>query len=366
MTRAGLPVLLAVGLGWGVAGCGDDDEEEAGGTVVTNIVNGIPVVVTNAPADGNNPAGEVPGDGANTGLAAPQLVAPANMALVDLFKQGGTTPVDFRWTPVAGAASYVFELNGTVVASAITPDATHRRDLPMGEYEWRVWARNAAGAAGPASGKNRFGVMPANFLAAPVVLEPDDGTVRDLFKQGGAVTVYFEWIFVPGADYHVVEINGAQTQVRMGESVLIRDLGVGVYRWRVWGVDPQGRKGPAIGTRILTMRLAAFKPDALFSRASRWMNHIRPGMRGASALGFAVQNGGLGQVFRPAEFPKGRARWLSAPGFGLNGSRFWWECAPSQQRRPGVSGRVGLAFCGSGGYPDSGQSFKRGGIPCAQ
>lgn len=243
--ECGLRILLVQGLLL-AGGCDDDDDEDpgTGGTVVTNIVNGNPVVVTNQPsADGNSTSGD--------GMLAPQLVSPANLGVVDLFKQDGTAPVDFRWAPVAGAASYVMELNGEDTTVAGT---TVRKNLGMGEYEWRVWARNAAGAPGPASGKSRFGVMPVSFLAAPVVLEPDDGTVRNLYKQGGTVRVYFEWIPVAGADYYVVEINGVQAQVRMGDTVLIRDLGIGSYRWRLWSVDPRGRNGSAIPMRTLTVQ----------------------------------------------------------------------------------------------------------------
>lgn len=130
--------LLALACAVSMTACsdGDDDDDSGGVVVVTNVVNGTTVVVTNA---------------APQALVAPQLVTPADETVIATFYPVGTGHnVDFEWTAVAGAASYVLELNG--VQSSV-PGTTVTRQLVFGDYQWRVWAKDENGASGPASGK---------------------------------------------------------------------------------------------------------------------------------------------------------------------------------------------------------------------
>jgi hypothetical protein len=144
-------VLLAASLMW-TTGCGGGDDN--GGTttiVVTNAAGDVTtVVVTNAPAA---PA-----------LVAPQLVTPENNREYNVLLLLGTKyKVNFEWTAVPGAQSYVLELDG--VQNAIN-GTTAELELGYGTYKWRVWAKDANGASGPASGK--FTVVIAALMAFPV------------------------------------------------------------------------------------------------------------------------------------------------------------------------------------------------------
>ena len=134
--------LLALACAVSMTACsdGDDDDDDSGGVVVvTNVVNGTTVVVTNA---------------APQALVAPQLVSPADgteYSAIVILDPGFN--VNFEWTAVPGAASYVIELNGVQTPVAGTQITLEKG---YGEYKWRVWAKDADGASGPASGKFSF------------------------------------------------------------------------------------------------------------------------------------------------------------------------------------------------------------------
>ncbi len=128
--------LLATGCAVALTACDDDDDDNGGGTttiVVTNVVDGTTTVVTNAPAP--------------QALVAPQLVTPEDDRSYNAFG-GEEIEVDFEWTAVPGAASYVLEVNGTQQAVA---DTTHTLSLDADTYQWRVWGKDANGASGPPS-----------------------------------------------------------------------------------------------------------------------------------------------------------------------------------------------------------------------
>ncbi len=146
--------LVAVGVAFAAIGCGggDDDDSDGGTTVVvvTNVVNGTTVVVTNVV--------ETP-----PALVAPQLVSPVNGWEANVLLLLGTGyDTTFEWTAVPGAVAYVLEVNG---AETVLTGTTVVQELGYGEYEWRVWARNAAGANGPKSGKFSFKISPLVFEA---------------------------------------------------------------------------------------------------------------------------------------------------------------------------------------------------------
>lgn len=141
--------LLAVGVAFATIGCDDDDDHDSGGgttvVVVTNVVDGTTVVVTNIV--------EAPPE-----LVAPQLISPEDGFEANVLLLAGTGPdVEFQWSAVPGAAAYVFELDGD---QTVVTGTTRTEELGFGDYEWRVWARDASGANGPASGKFEFGIHP--------------------------------------------------------------------------------------------------------------------------------------------------------------------------------------------------------------
>lgn len=119
--------LVAVCVGFSTVGCGDDDED---GTTV--VVTNQTTVVTNA---------------APQALVAPQLVTPEDDKSDNAYG-GEAIGVDFEWTAVPGAASYVLEVNGTQHAVA---DTTQTLSLNDGTYQWRVWGKDSNGASGPPS-----------------------------------------------------------------------------------------------------------------------------------------------------------------------------------------------------------------------
>lgn len=135
--------LLALACAVSLTACsdGDDDDDAGGVVVVTNVVNGTTVVVTNAPAP--------------QALVAPQLVSPADgteYSAILILDPGYN--VSFEWTAVPGAASYVLELDGK--QNAVAGTTTTLPVKGFGNHKWRVWAKDANGASGPASGKDSF------------------------------------------------------------------------------------------------------------------------------------------------------------------------------------------------------------------
>ena len=144
--------LLALACAVSMTACsdGDDDDDSGGVVVVTNVVNGTTVVVTNA---------------APQALVAPQQVSPADgteYSAIVILDPGFN--VNFEWTAVPGAASYVIELDGTQHAVAGT---TVTLPVPnFGNHKWRVWAKDDDGASGPASSKDSFSINV--MLLAPI------------------------------------------------------------------------------------------------------------------------------------------------------------------------------------------------------
>jgi hypothetical protein len=125
--------LLALGCA-AATGCGGGDDDN------------------NAPATDTTPT-----------LVAPQQVTPADDRVFSTLLLVNTKyKVNFEWTAVPGAASYVLEVGGVQTAVSGT---TATQEFGYGTYEWRVWAKTAAGTSGPASGKFSFTVKSSLILA---------------------------------------------------------------------------------------------------------------------------------------------------------------------------------------------------------
>jgi len=141
-------VLLVGSLMW-TTGCGGSSGSGGGTTtiVVTNAVGETTtVVVTNEPAA--------------QALVAPQLASPVNNATPSSKTMPGK--VDFIWTAVPGATSYVLELDGT--EHAVNGTSTSE-NVALGTHNWRVWAM-ANGVKGPESMKFSFRML--------IQLDPND------------------------------------------------------------------------------------------------------------------------------------------------------------------------------------------------
>ena len=137
--------LLVASCMW-TTGCGGGDGDGDTTVVVTNTTT----VVTNAPA--------------TAVLVAPQLINPEdNKSMSIILLPGNKYTVNFEWTGVPGAQSYVLEVNGNQNPISGTTAALQFGNL--GTYTWRVWAKDANGA-GPASSKFKF--ILKKFIAVPL------------------------------------------------------------------------------------------------------------------------------------------------------------------------------------------------------
>lgn len=170
--------LLAAGCGL-LMGCSDDnsssDSSDGGGTAVTNVLHppgGGGTVVTNivvVPGPGGSTITNLvfvtnaPADTTSTlpplfiRLAAPELVAPRDNG--PSFPTSGTLSINFQWTAVPKAATYVLEVGGS---QYVTDGTGMTRQFSPGIYTWRVWARDANRRDGFPSATFTFGVFSRN------------------------------------------------------------------------------------------------------------------------------------------------------------------------------------------------------------
>ena len=158
----GLAMMVCVG-------CEDDgdDDAESGttSTVVTNIVNGTTVVVTNVTPSGTSGGGTsgggTSGGGTSGGttpppaatpLMAPTLVYPDDGAVF----QGGVVDtgyyVELMWSTAEGAQGFVVDINGTQYAYT---GGTFGIELNWGEYTWSVTSVGADPATERATSSSR-------------------------------------------------------------------------------------------------------------------------------------------------------------------------------------------------------------------
>jgi hypothetical protein len=98
-------------------------------------------------------------------IAPPSLVAPANMSL-SLSKDPKTTPVDFAWTPVPGAAAYHLQVSPSAMFSNFVVDrkisgktSAQVAGLDEGTYYWIVSSIDAKGMESQPSPANRLNLV---------------------------------------------------------------------------------------------------------------------------------------------------------------------------------------------------------------
>ena len=188
--------------------------------------------------------------------AAPTLIAPASEAQV-----ADATPT-FRWSAVAGAATYDLSLfDGTLAAPVAggtgltgTSYAPVAPLLDGHQYRWTVLARDASGAMGPAPDPATFVVrLP---VPPPVPTPPADqtpATPTPLTPTGNVLTAtpVLEWVSVEAAvTYQVVVLDVTS------HSTIVLDDSTGAtfvatdhlqdghaYTWSVRAVFSSGVKG---------------------------------------------------------------------------------------------------------------------------
>ena len=128
-----------------------------------------------------------------------QLLSPEADAVRAIFG-----PDDFVWTPMPGAASYLFEiatdeeftniaLSSTTVATRTTPLIT----LPSNLYHWRVTPVDYRGNRAAASESRRFTV---DWSAPPQPLAPTDASLLPFVPR-------FSWTAVEGARSYELRIS---------------------------------------------------------------------------------------------------------------------------------------------------------------
>lgn len=136
-------VLLAGAVMWTTTGC-DDDNGSGGGTVT--------VIVTNAA-----------GEETSIELVAPQQVSPTEGEKFGTLLVFGNVDVEFSWTAVPNADSYMLYVNDVVYAVVGTSQTVA---LPIGNHRWRVHAV-ANGQKGPLSPWVNFEVELRMLQMAP-------------------------------------------------------------------------------------------------------------------------------------------------------------------------------------------------------
>ncbi len=171
-------VFLAVSCTWMLAACsGDDDDVADGGgvTVPTETGDGS----DDGAGDGDDGGGDDVGAPAadEVALAAPRLVAPANgteyrVVLVANAKHA----VNFQWTAVPGAASYMFQTGAGLSARTLDPAkavyiGVHGTALTQSfgysDFSWAVQAIDANGHGGPISERFNLSIKPIAAVPAP-------------------------------------------------------------------------------------------------------------------------------------------------------------------------------------------------------
>lgn len=187
------------------------------------------------------------------GQLRPEPIRPLPGAVLTDFNEG------FAWTPVQGAAYYIFEIDDSpnftsVDYSAQTLKAAHTPTQKLGNahYYWRVIPVDPRDNHGTAMEPAAF-TLDWNF--APTLIAPQQDAVLSF-------TPTFEWTAVPGAEYYYLELdtnpdftNPTRYQTRNTAFTPEHPLGNDAdYYWRVQAVDAAGNSGPFSETWRFSLR----------------------------------------------------------------------------------------------------------------
>ncbi len=220
-------------------------------------------------------------DWSANGRLKPQPIEPAANAVLTGFNAG------FRWTPVPGAAYYIFEIddspNFTSVdyrAKTLVPAHTPTQKLANATYYWRVIPVDARDHHGTAMSPVPFTL---NWNFAPTLLAPEEGATLPF-------TPTFEWTAVPGADRYFLEVdinpnftNPTRYETRNTSFTPVHPLSNEDYYWRVQAVDAAGNGGPFSEVRRFTRRWD-YAP-VLLTPTDNWRSTPHPIFRWTSVPG---------------------------------------------------------------------------------
>mgnify|MGYP005835586671 CR=1 FL=1 len=201
-------------------------------------------------------------DWSANGTLAPSLVSPPEGAMRAAF-----LPDDFTWTPMPGAATYLFQIAtdpafSNIVYSATTLGVRHTptKRLANNVYYWRVIPVDYRGQQGPASPTGSFEFR---WDLAPQLIEPADDVELPFTPQ-------FQWTAVESARQYELQISTQQDfsspsiyNTRNTSLTPTQELSNDAdYYWRVRATDAQGQQGPWSGVRRFR-RAWHFAPNLL-------------------------------------------------------------------------------------------------------
>jgi hypothetical protein len=152
---------------------------------------------------------------------SPKLISPANGTRVP------AGDIKFEWSTVPGATEYKLEYNGTSSGVCDWNSTTNCIvNLPPGDYNWKVVARNLGGES-PSSEIWTFksvSIPPASALISPN---------KDVILPAGDIT--FTWGTATDAAEYKLEYIGASSGICNWNSATscIVNLSAGKYTWRV-------------------------------------------------------------------------------------------------------------------------------------
>jgi subtilisin family serine protease len=197
-----------------------------------------------------------------TAPAAPNLSAPANG-----FSARVNSPA-LQWTASPGANAYMLQVDqlgdsfaspiyqsAWVAALANTPPVN---SLPLGNYEWRVIARDAAMNVGVASAPRALNII-ANLPAVPVQTAPVSGFLT------ANTTPSFTWNPAVGAATYDIQLDNNSnfsspeetTSGLMVTNFTSPSLADGVWYWRVRAINVNPEAGAWTAARMFTIDTTA-------------------------------------------------------------------------------------------------------------
>jgi len=210
------------------------------------------------------------------GRLRPRPITPTPGAVLADFNGG------FEWTPVPGAAHYLFEIGNSphfthIDYSALTlkPAHTPTQKLGNGHYYWRVT---------PIDPKNNYGMamqaaaFTLNWHFAPSLLSPTPNATLAFLPP-------FEWTAVSGAKSYILQVDTdpsftnptvyqTMNTAFTPENALSNDAD---YYWRVQAVDNAGNSGPFSPARRFRLRWE-FSPT-LLTPTNNWVSVSAPTFR---------------------------------------------------------------------------------------
>jgi hypothetical protein len=153
---------------------------------------------------------------------------------------------ELSWSAVPTATSYRVELHAPATGSkkpieeASLPGTTWRsKELPFGQYTWRVAARDAAGHTSAFSEPRSIARSPDAPLSVPLAIGP----AGDAIVLVGAV-VDLEWQRVEGATQYEVEFDREPLPVTAALTLRTAALAEGAHVWRIRAYGEGGRSSP--------------------------------------------------------------------------------------------------------------------------